>query len=151
MKILYFILGIAAGLLIYKIGWVLGAAQSPEEDPIEKTLSIRYAKLAPADEWLRSCEVRIVPLMGVYSDRKYCVLVIVPSKDLGVDGNRTSTVYLRGYTAYNGIKPITLRLGSEISPKSGCPSIKLLDFGPARGLLFFSNSASDLVISSTAD
>ena len=151
MKLLYFLLGIVVGLLVFKIGRILGAAQSPEEDRVERMLPIRYVKLDPADEWLRSCQVSIVPLMGIYSDRKYCALVIVPDKDLGVDGSKKSTVYLGGYTSGSVVKPIVLTLGDVISPRGGCVSVILLDFGPAQGFLPFSNSTIDLVISSTAE
>ena len=151
MKTLCFVLGIVAGFFIFEVGRILGSAQAPERDPVEKTLQFRLVKLDPADEWLRSCTMRIVPLRGIYSDRKYCALVIIPSKDLGVLGNCKSTVYLSGYTSAREIKPIVLSLGSEISPKCGFLSIKLLDFGPARDFLPLSNSIADLVISSTPE
>ncbi len=152
MKLLYFVMGITVGLIAFKVCQILGAAQFPEEDRAGKMLPIRFANLAPADQWLQSCVVKLVPLTGIYSDRKYFALVIVPNKNLDQELNRKSTVYLRGYTARNEIKPIILTIGSDVSPKSGSPSFKLLDFGVARGLLpLTTTSALDLVITSTAD
>lgn len=151
MKILCFVFGVLVGTAIFYIGRTLGVAQAPEEDQIEESIPVRYSDLRSADEWMLACNVRIFPLKGIYSDRQYCVIVIVPKINLDRFGTIKSTVYLSGFSSKTVVKPVILKLGDEISPIAGRASVKLLDFSTTRDFLPFTSSPVDIVVSSRVD